>query len=171
MFFALWPNAAQREAIARAAAAAIQAVAAKGARPVPAENFHFTLCFIGEVGDGALAAMKSVAAEVRAPPVIVTLERLEHWRSAGVLCATPARDGPSELAQRIAAAVAAVGIAPDGKPFRAHVTLARKVSRATGAVAIAPVPLEFDRFALIESRPGRDGSIYSVVGSWPLYIE
>jgi hypothetical protein len=57
------------------------------------------------------------------------------------------------------------------KPFRAHVTLVRKVPRGTYDRALQPVLWSFTDFALVGSRPGPDGSSYSILNSWPLCTE
>ncbi len=174
LFFALWPSPAQRRALVAALQPAVDAAAAEGARPTPADNWHLTLCFLGEQPSAALPRLRAAAATVRAAPVSVTLAQLEYWSDSAVLCATPGAtattDAVHALAAQLARALDAGGISHDVKPFRTHLTLARKV-HAKPRVAVTPSTLEFQHFALVESRPGRDHSIYSVVDSWHLYIE
>ena len=105
-------------------------------------------------------------------------DSLEYWRKPGVICATAAdiaAAAPARvLAERLAEATIAAGFTPDIKPFRAHLTLARKVQAARAAEcewprALAPsLTVHCDRFVLMQSRRGETGSIYSVVNSWPL---
>jgi len=69
----------------------------------------------------------------------------------------------------------AAGFAPDIKPFRAHLTLARKIAPTTAATAPLPLPLvpptvlRAENFLLMSSRREDGVSIYSAVDSWPLY--
>src|SRR5262249_54411092 len=96
-----------------------------------------------------------------------------------ILCATATEDSESSPAQSLAASLAnaasAAGLLPDVKPFRAHLTLARKIRARLATQGEWPRPLvpavvmRCDRFVLMESRSGESGSIYSVVDSWPLY--
>jgi RNA 2',3'-cyclic 3'-phosphodiesterase len=65
-------------------------------------------------------------------------------------------------------AAAAAGFTPDLKPFRAHVTVARKVMRAPRECALRALVWRFDDFALIDSRTEPAGPVYSVVDSYPL---
>lgn len=171
LFFALWPDAPQRERLARAVQSAVRA--SRG-RPVPSALFHLTLAFLGTVPEvrlGEFAAIASVVtAAVRSESIEVPLERLAYWDRPKVLCALPTRTpaAPVTLAERLLEALTAAGFAPDLKPFRPHVTVARKVPRPTRSVAMAPVRWRFEAFALIESRTLESGPVYSVVEAYPL---
>jgi len=175
LFFAL-PAATQSAALAERVAPLVVQLQAQRVAP---ENFHATLCFIGAVAPERIAPLKEVAAGIRGKSATLCFDALEHWSKPGVLCATASDDSQSgplrALAQQLATGSTAAGFSPDFKPFRAHVTLARKVQRAAAAACEWPHPLappfvvDCDRFALMESRRGESGSIYSVVESWPLY--
>jgi RNA 2',3'-cyclic 3'-phosphodiesterase len=154
-------------------------VARLEAQRVPAENLHATLCFIGAVAPEQLPRLRSVAASVRGRHANLRFDTLEHWQKPRVLCATAAENSGSApargLAESLAAAAIGAGFTPDVKPFRAHLTLARKVDAVLAAQCELPQPLvppllvQCERFVLMESRRGESGSIYSVVDSWPLY--
>jgi RNA 2',3'-cyclic 3'-phosphodiesterase len=177
LFFAFWPDAAQRAALVHATARAVRAC---GGRPVPAENLHVTLCFLGSVPAarvaelGAIARRSAAAVSPPASPLMLDFERLEHWVRPQLLCAStraatpPAMPAAQGLARALGDAAAAAGFAPDLKPFRAHVTLARKVAKARSDERIRPVHWPFDAFALIESRTLPTGPLYSVVESYAL---
>ena len=176
LFFALTPGATQSAALAEQVAPLVVQLHAQRVAP---ENFHATLCFIGAVAPERLASLKDVAAGIRGKSATLCFDALEHWAKPGVLCATASDNSLSEpmctLAQQLATDSTAAGFSPDFKPFRAHVTVARKVQRVAAAMCEWPHPLappfvvDCDRFALMESRRGESGSIYSVVESWPLY--
>jgi RNA 2',3'-cyclic 3'-phosphodiesterase len=174
LFFALWPDTAARRALTAASAAA---VSASGGRPVPPQNLHATLVFLGAVPaarSAELAALARVAAAAwppRAGPLLLRFTRLAHWRAPQVLCALTARgdDAPARaLAQALQAALVAAGFRPDLKPFRAHVTVARNVARAPRATRFPAVTWKCATVALIESRSAPGGSVYSVLESAPL---
>ncbi|MBV8782552.1 MAG: RNA 2',3'-cyclic phosphodiesterase [Gammaproteobacteria bacterium] len=171
LFFALWPDAAGRQALLTATAAA---VAASAGRPVPEQSLHLTLLFLGSVAPERAAHLPGAArqASARVPQaqrrLEVELVRLAHWREAAVLAALgSASAGVEHLAAGLRAAVGP-DFRLDVRPFRAHVTVARQVQRAGPLGAIAPVRWDFDAFALIESRSARGGPLYSVVESYPL---
>jgi 2'-5' RNA ligase len=174
LFFALQPSLAQNTALTAYAA---PLVAQLGGRVVPAENLHATLCFIGAVEEERLDVLRAAAASIRGRPVRLRFDALEYWETPKVLCATSSRDSleASELAIALGEAVVAAGFSPDIKPFRAHLTLARKIAAAQASTVPLPLPLEpamvmrADQFVLMSSRREGDRSIYSPVDSWPLY--
>lgn len=173
LFFALWPTEAMQADLARIAA---PAVLAAGGRPIPQQNLHATLAFLGSVPEdrfaGLAPAAEAVVASWRArasPAVDLPLDCIEHWRRPQILCASARVTPPAaaDLARELKDALVAAGFSPDLKPFRAHVTLARKVERARD-VAMTPVLWRFDSFALVASATKLHGSEYTVAASYPL---
>ena len=172
LFLALQPTPAQAEVLVATAAPLVQELAG---RPLVAPQLHATLCFIGSVDDGTLAALRDTLARVHGRHVQLELDAIEYWETPEILCAT-AVESPSarDLSAALVDAVSAAGCAPDRKPFRAHVTLARKVRRRVARNfewprALASMSVHRDEFVLMESHRGEAGSTYSVVDSWPLY--
>lgn len=177
LFFALQPEAAQSATLVERVA---PLVARLEGQHVPAGNIHATLCFIGAVATDDLEKLKSVAAAQHAARMALRFGTLEYWDKPRVLCATVAEGASAsvqELADSLARGARAAGCHPDIKPFRPHLTLARKIHPATAARCdwpqdlVPPLLMRCDRFVLMQSRRGESGSIYSVVDSWPLYAE
>ncbi len=152
------------------ALAAREALEASDGRSVPAGNLHLTLAFLGAVTEPRISAVMAVASRIDATPVQFSFAHVEHWRRAQVLCATPEATPAAAvaLAEALKGQLVTAGFAPDLKPFRAHVTLARKVRRASLALGMQPVSWSFSRFALVESRTEADGLLYSALESWLL---
>jgi 2'-5' RNA ligase len=178
LFFALQPTPEQCAALAAQVAPLVAQLGAPlGARVSPPENLHATLCFVGAVEPSRLDALRAAAATLRGRPVRLNFDALEYWETPKILCATASRDSSSatELSIALGEAAVAAGFSPDIKPFRAHLTLARKISAAQSATVPWPLPLEpstvmsADRFVLMESRRNDLRSVYSAVDSWPLY--
>jgi 2'-5' RNA ligase len=172
VFFALWPNEAQREELEHAAA---KAVRRSGGRPVPVSNLHVTLAFLGSVAQTRIPELQRTAHELAAAlaapaPISLILAPLVHWKEAQILCALSAPQSPAATAVAVALqeATAAIGFSPDRKPFQAHVTLARKVLRPGPLSPLRPVTWHFDAYALIDSRTTPSGPIYSVIDTYPL---
>jgi 2'-5' RNA ligase len=175
LFFALLPETIERAALHALACAWS---ARSGGRAPGANDLHLTLCFIGEVADTRMPALCEAAASVRANALELGLRELDYWPQARVLCAIAGVDEGSrsaaQLAAAIVAAVSQAGFAPDGKPFRPHLTLVRKVVAASIAgeawpqPLATPVVLRCDRFVLVRSDAGLEGSVYTHLQSWPL---
>jgi 2'-5' RNA ligase len=172
LFFALWPDELQRQALEHAAA---KAVRHSGGRPVPASNLHVTLAFLGSVPVERIPELQRVARQqaaslARHSPATLCFSRFAYWKEARILCALAAEESPTAraLATELQDATSAAGLNPDRKPFQAHVTLARKVARPGELPKLHPVVWSFDSFALVESRTEPSGSVYSVIGSYPL---
>lgn len=178
LFFALWPDAEQRAALVHAAARIVRHC---GGRPVPGESLHVTLAFLGSVPEPRLPELSAIAQRTvgtfprDALPIAVSLETLEHWAKAQILtvlerkeAAQAAASGAAVLARILSSETAAAGFSPDLKPFRVHVTVARKVTRPPRSSAMRKVDWSFGAFALIESRTLAEGPVYSVVESFLL---
>jgi RNA 2',3'-cyclic 3'-phosphodiesterase len=176
VFFALQPTLDQNAALVSHVAPLVAQLEAK---PAPPENLHATLCFIGVVEPERLDALRAVAASIRGHRAMLLFDTLEFWEVPKILCATASE--PSRPALRLAVALGEAaleaGFTPDIKPFRVHLTMARKVRVEAAAVVPFPLPLSpplrvhCDRFVLMQSRREEGRSIYSVIGSWPLYAD
>jgi 2'-5' RNA ligase len=174
LFFAVQPTPEQNTALHVHVAPLI---AQLEAQEVPALNLHATLCFIGAIEDERLDALRAAAASLRGRPVRLRFDALEYWETPKILCATASRDSSeaSELAIALGEVAVAAGFAPDIKPFRAHLTLARKIAAAKAVTVPLPLPLvpptvlRAEKFVLMSSRREGAMSIYSAVDSWALY--
>lgn len=163
LFFALWPDDAMQSALATATRSVVTAC---DGTPVPIQNFHFTLAFLGAVPASRTRELGELAARAAAygrGPIDVTLDHIDYWRKSQVLCATSSTEAhaAAALAEHLKHEVTKNGFAPDLKPFRAHVTLARKVRHVTRDRDMPPVHWSFKEFRLIESRTAPSGSLYS----------
>ena len=167
LFFALWPDVAERAALAAATRAALHAA---GGRVVPRENLHVTLAFLGSVPEDRVAGLRAAALGVRVAPFVLVLERLAHFARARVLAAMPAGEPTAlrALTAQLRERLAAAGFPTDPGPFRAHLTLAREVAQPREDLHMTAVALRCASFALVESRTERTGALYSVIDSWPL---
>jgi RNA 2',3'-cyclic 3'-phosphodiesterase len=155
LFLALWPDAQTRASI-EACQASWEWPAA--AAPVAAERMHITLHFIGNVASEKLARLIAGVA-VEFEPFELELTRSEVWPNT-VAVLEPDRV-PRELKrlhERLADALTRLELPVETRPFRPHVTLAR---RARGAVA--PGQIGSIRWAvtqgyvLAQSLPGGGG--------------
>lgn len=135
-------------------------------RPVPPENLHLTLKFLGMVADDRLPALLAIAGALHPPRFGLVLAHLDCWHG-GILHLAPGKTPARmlRLVEALDAALEAQGYAREGRVFRAHLTLARDC-RAPVHAETPRFALEARRFVLMESRDGR----YDELASWPLGI-
>ncbi len=166
LFFALWPS----DDLRRLLAPRIRAMQPVGVgRPQRPDQWHVTLEFLGPVPVSRLAAVHEAAAQVGAAPCELRLDAVEHWRRPEVLCVV-ARELPAPLealVQQLRGALAVRGFDPETRPFRAHLTLARKVRRPVKPGPVQPLAWPVHGFSLVESVTDRVGSVYTPLASWP----
>lgn len=166
LFFALWPDAACRAALAQL----VQTIVPARARPLQAENLHITLIFLGRTSPAQLECARKVAGAIRAPNFTLTLDRIGQFRRARVLWSAPA--ATPEALQRLVAELGTdlepCGFALDTRPYHAHVTLARNVRGRIQPTVHEPIAWRVDHFVLVESQTRSHGAHYEVLESWPL---
>jgi RNA 2',3'-cyclic 3'-phosphodiesterase len=169
LFFALWPTPEERRLLAQASAVA---AASCGGRPIPAGNLHLTLAFLGNVEHSRLGELRALGHEFAPAPAFIRLASLQHWPRPQILCATAPDSAEAAviaaLAARLRRATLASGFAPDLKPFRPHVTVARQVVHAPAEQPMACVSWTCAAFALLASSAGSGGPTYSVIESYSL---
>lgn len=164
VFFALWPDAELRAALAVLAGS----IPADG-RPVPAAHFHLTLAFPGTVGHDLAAAMSAHADGLRPSGIRLSLDQLGWFRRPRVAWIGPARNVPEleALAAQLRRVCEVSGAMMEDRPFRPHVTLRRDVRRFD-AIDVEPLVWQPREMVLIESgRNGHPGA-YRVLRSWPV---
>jgi len=165
LFFALWPDDGLRAALA----GQVRALVPDGVgRPQQPAQLHLTLEFLGPVPESRLGAVCDAADSVRAASCEVILDRVAYWRRSSVLCLLASETPPAlvALVEDLRSALRARDLEADPRPYRAHLTLARKVRRPVRLAPPVPVRWPVTGFALVESRTDPAGSIYTVLQSW-----
>ncbi|MGZ5000130.1 MAG: RNA 2',3'-cyclic phosphodiesterase [Methylomonas sp.] len=165
LFFALWPDEKTRQQCGDI----IQKLSGAGLRPVAAKNLHVTLVFLGNIDDEREAAVTAAAGALNVPSgMSVTFDRLSFWKKPAIYCLTGSRFDASvaELVEQLSAIAFQYGIQVDERPFRPHVTLARK-ARAAVDIDFKPIIWRADDFCLVQSCSTKDGVEYRVIRRWP----
>lgn len=167
LFFALWPDDATRRALASLVRAHL---AAGRGRPVAPANLHLTLEFLGGVDAAFRACAERAAASVSATAFELELRRIGHWPRPRVLWSAPEEtpDALVGLVDTLRSALVACGHEPDPRPYRAHVTLARKVRARVPTAAHAPIRWPVSEFCLVASETDPRGARYSPLARWSL---
>jgi len=157
LFFALELDEACRAGLAEAATGFLAGVPG---RALASADWHVTLCFLGAVEESLLASLCAQAALLEASGFVLHFERLAYWREAHVFAAlaAPPPAAALQLAEALRTRSRALGLSPDDKPLRPHVTLMRVASRQARLAAAAPrampvhCSLQATEFQLFESR-------------------
>ena len=153
-----------------------------GARWIDAENYHITLRFIGDV-DNATAADVEASLERLANSLPFTV-RLTHLGGFGgnkphaLYAGIELNDTLARLQAAHERLLQRIGLAPEGRKYTPHVTLARFSSGAETGHHIAQFmashstfqagPWLADQFALYSSRQSRSGSVYREEAAYDL---
>jgi 2'-5' RNA ligase len=174
LFFALWPDVDTRARIAKVGA---DLRLTGDARPVPRDNFHVTLAYIGEVAMPQLGVLQQIGHGQRVPSCTIKLDACEYWPESQVVVAA-AREPPTALIELwtrllrdLTVHRAALQLKRLPAPLRAHVTLARKVAQAPVLQAMSPFYWSARSFSLVRSDTSGAHSVYTVVDTWPLLDE
>lgn len=176
VFFALWPDAEARQAMARAGA---QLHARHGGRQTRADSIHLTLVFIGHVDQARITELLAMARTIRAVGFDMDFDRAECWRHnhIGCLGASEVPDGLRGLVKVLESGLKALQIPFDIRPYRPHVTLLRKadcrgaaerVEGENNRPALEPIHWPARDFVLVKSSLRPDGARYEELGRWPL---
>jgi 2'-5' RNA ligase len=170
LFFALWPDASLRDALAGRMAALTSGYPCRPQRP---DQWHLTIEFLGNVAADRQAALHEAAHAVEGAlrsEETVVLDRLEHWQKPQVLCLTAALvpPGVADLAAALKDALRRHGFDPERREFRPHLTLARKARQPVAGRAIEPIRWPVDTLWLVKSIGEAAGSRYEPCARWNL---
>ena len=145
------------------------------------EQLHLTLRFIGEVDRPQAEDIAAALGQVRADAPTIVISGVGRFEKGGRTDAIWAGIAPrqplAELHARVDRALAQAGVAPGGRAYLPHITLARLPRKAGVETAIERfladrAALSSDSFTpdallLFESRLGHEGARYEAVARYP----
>lgn len=152
LFVALWPDGELRRRLAEQAG---HWTWPRGARLVAPENLHLTLHFLGMQPRSFIARIDGLLGQVPRVRFELALKLANVWHG-GVAVLEPL-EPPGELADLHAALGAGlrhIGIELERRPWRPHVTLARRARGAIPSPAGLPLRWAGCGAVLVESRDG-----------------
>lgn len=149
-----------------------------GAKWVEPENMHVTLRFAGDIDGRTADEFADALAAVRSRPFQLSIAGVGAFggRDPRVLWAgVEAGDELDALHRGNERAARAAGLEPEGRGFKAHVTLARMRGARQAAVArflaetgaLRTEPFLATSFVLLSARPGTGGPPYVVEAEYP----
>lgn len=150
-------------------------------RPIPPENFHITLVFLGEQREDALEELHLAVEAMTLPGFRLRLDGLRVFggnNPRNLHAAIAPEPALERLQGRLRRAARMVGMTLESRRFVPHVTLARFRPGEVGAVHLAQAmqtvgaldatPFAMDRFALYRSHLRADGAQYDMLAEYPL---
>ena len=147
LFYALWPDAATRAALA-AWQAPLQG------KPVRAEKLHLTLAFLGQRPASDMPALQELLGHLPARAMPLVFDHASHFPQLALAWAALAQASPALLDLRAACmhGLAEQGLAPrfEHDRFTPHVTLARQAP-PPASQDFAPIAWQADELVLVES--------------------
>ncbi|MGR9072050.1 MAG: RNA 2',3'-cyclic phosphodiesterase [Gammaproteobacteria bacterium] len=164
LFFALWPD----EAVRLHTAGLLRGMQNLPLKPVTPDNVHVTLVFLGNVSEEDETILAARAGEIVSAPFEMRLDRLSFWRKPQILCLTPQHLASEVLAlvENINRMVSSCGLPVETRPYKPHVTLARK-ARSKPDMPFEPIVWRADAFCLVQSVSTEQGVHYRVLQNWP----
>lgn len=177
LFVALRPPPEVRRALA-----AIQS-GIEGARWQTDNQLHLTLAFLGETDRHGLEAATEALATIVAPPLDLALTQFGTFdtprpgRIGTLWIGVEPADGLTALAQSSRTALRRAGLAPEGRNFTPHITLARFGASGATREALRPflthtlaprAQWQATDFHLVESTLGGEGAHYTPLASYAL---
>ena len=149
------------------------------ARPVPVQDFHVTLVFLGDQREDRLEDLHDALTALRLPAPLLTVDGLGSFggdRPEGVHAAIRPDPVLERVQAKLAQAARSAGIALERRRFVPHVTLGRgrqpdpvelagRLERL-GRVAAGPVAAR--QLTLYRSRLRPEGSLYDALADYPL---
>jgi len=151
LFLALWPDAAVRASLQTWRDAWTWP---RGASPVHADKLHVTLHFLGGVPAERVPELAEGFA-VPFEPFALRFERGTLWHN-GIAVLEPSTTPPGlpALHAALSRALVGLGLQPEARPYRPHVTMARRAAGAGVPLDGPAVDWQVDRYVLVESTAG-----------------
>lgn len=167
LFLALWPDDELRQQIKRHSKALLRHA---GGRPVALENIHITLAFLGSMDANQQACVELVANGISCSAFELKLDHAGHWPRPRVLWigAREVPDALNHLVTKLYKGIRDCGVQLDSRPYRAHMTIMRKVNRPPADMDIQPLDWRVNKFVLVKSTTLPEGVKYEVIREWPL---
>lgn len=169
VFFALWPDDAERAALA-----AWQPALHKlcGGRIMRADTLHTTLLFLGDVVLHRLEALQLAAQEAEGGSCELAFDVARYWGHNHIVFAAPldVPPQPAQLVQTLEQHMARHRFRFDKRPYKPHVTLLRHAQWSDAPLpGMQRVVWQARSFVLVQSASDEQGANYRVLARFPLH--
>jgi 2'-5' RNA ligase len=158
LFFALWPDAAERGTLAAWQQPLLDCCGGRAMRP---DTLHATLIFLGEIAEHRLEALHLAAQEVHCRSFPFDLVAAHYWGHNHIVYAAPESMPPPlvTLVKDLEQGLRRHHFDFDVRPYKAHVTLLRNAQWSDATLPPMPgVTWQINDFVLVRSlRSGQGG--------------
>jgi 2'-5' RNA ligase len=163
LFFALWPNDAERAALAAWQPPLLELC---GGKTMRADTLHATLVFLGEVAVHRLEALRLAAEEVAFHGFELNLSAAHYWGHNHIVYAAP-DSVPSQLSalvNKLESKLRKHRFRFEQRPYKPHVTLLRHAKWSdTDLPPMPEVRWHINDFVLVQSLSDEQSSRYEVL--------
>ena len=137
-------------------------------KPVPADNFHLTLHFLGLQDDRILPLLDQAVTQIQSPAFTLQLDQYGLFRHARCLWLGPQHPVPelAMLVEQLSSVLTQLGL-PASTDYRPHITLFRNAITLPNQPAPS-LQLPVSEFVLYESVSGNNGVQYRPLLHWSL---
>ena len=159
VFFALWPDNRQRDRLRDVINSVAKTVEGTA---VDRRNWHITLAFIGTFPEDRVPYLLERAEQITVEPFRLSFDRLEFWPRPKVasLCAAMVPPELQALVDSMNAVLVDLGIEPEDRTYRPHITVARNARPFTTERLAQRSVTEWSSFELVESVSVPRGAYY-----------
>lgn len=168
IFFALWPDVAERERLAGWQESLQRLI---GGRCMRSDTLHATLVFVGRIAVHRLEALQLAAQEVSAQRFALRFDQARYWGHNHLAYAAPSRVPPQllQLVQGLEAGLGRHRFQFDRRAYKPHVTLLRNAHWSDRHLPdMPPVRWQCTDFALVQSMQQAEAGGYRVLARFPL---
>lgn len=168
LFFAFWPNAAERVAMAEWQLPLRELC---GGRPMREDTLHTTLVFLGDVAEHRLQTLYLAAQEVNCHKFELVLKTAHYWGHNHIVYAAPETVLPqlAELVHELERSLRKHHFHFEARPYKPHVTLLRNAQWSDAHLPpMKAVRWQVDDFVLVQSLHDEQGAKYEVLAHFPL---
>lgn len=132
-------------------------------------NLHQTLLFLGQLDQQQINALLKHTDSLHFSTIDMQFDHLSYWAEPKIFCLTSRAPSTElyNLVNQLEHIAGEADIKVDVKPYRPHITLARK-AKETLAVPIAPVRFKAEQLILMKSVSTEHGPQYQPMMHWPI---
>jgi len=175
LFFALDINNSQKSVIAKLSAELTSTDLSTKFKPVVSNNYHITLCFLGEVSDKQQSILSTKADELSRQlsaikPQQLLFNHLGLFKKPKTLYLGTNQnpDWLFHLATELSTCAKLLGLHQENRPYLPHLSLFRKASFLPELPNKPDINITIHSFSLYQSTSSNDGVNYCAIKTWKL---